>query len=244
MLSSILSHNFVHRVGKFLDMLIRSFQLQHLDAGETVTLESPAPPGGGRFSPHIVLGAAEEPGYGRIPLYSDEGIAWPAISATISFGNNEDIRIGKAAEDESKLTSLLRVLVVSVIPPVKEANLRFNPPPLASRLLLSGEVSREVVHGVAKQWLHILSQLLSNVPILPTTEIFVLRRRKGAENNRRLSHAKAQTCRATSALGHESASMLELTSSSSSCLNDLARWDGSDMLADLIYESDSEQDNG
>lgn len=245
-----LESRLIDRVGFFVGSLLRSFHgspsFEHPYTSKGSSLGKSAF-GGSQLAPSDFFEFGDEVLWGRIPLYFDESVVFSPVVCTFSFENNGGLRLGKVSADRYKLSSLIRVLVVGIIPQIKEANLRFDPPVVASKVFLSGELSRTIIRSLAKQWLQILRQLLPNVAILSTIEAVVRGRRKGEENTRRLDRALALGRRATSAL-HDSprlrfSSISSPGSTSSSSVKGLARWNAGDKLAQLLETSDDDSDD-
>lgn len=106
----------------------------------------------------------------RMPLYFEGDVMWTDISVNFTFTNNGRLRVGLIREDTSTLSTLVRVLIVSALPPVKNANLRFTPPDVAYRVFLAGGLSKEIISSLGKQTLTILRQLIPNVALLTAIE--------------------------------------------------------------------------
>jgi hypothetical protein len=138
------------------------------------------------------------------PLYFGENVRWTPLVVNLTFDNNGRVRVGLLGEDGRKLMSLLRVLVVAAIPPIKDANIQLEPPSVATKLYLSGELSQEIANTLGRQAVKILRQVLPNVAILTAIQSAVTGRKKGDANTRRVARARAFAKRAVSHLTSDS----------------------------------------
>lgn len=107
----------------------------------------------------------------KVPLFIGTDFVVADICVNFSFEQNGRLNVGFVrAEKTRSLPSMLRTLVVNVLPPIREAQVRLRAPDLANGIYLSGQLSGKIVsHGV-KQGMHVVRSLVGNVAVLNAIE--------------------------------------------------------------------------
>lgn len=114
----------------------------------------------------------------KVPMFIGTDVDVADVFVNFSFEQNGRLNVGFVREERTRsLTSMLRTLVVSVLPPIREAQVRLRAPELANGIYLSGQLSGKIAsHGV-KQGMHVIRSLVGNVAVLNAIESKLLDRR-------------------------------------------------------------------